>query len=216
VYVQNKNQEFACFCESIAHDIRLARGGPLLQGLAMSKFENQLSRFLSLVLRHDPGSIGLQLDENGWAKLADLIDCMQTHGKRVDHAMILRVVETSDKQRFRLSDDGLSIRANQGHSIAIDLKLEEMAPPQWLYHGTAVKSMPAIVREGLRKQSRQHVHLSVDRETAKKVGARHGKPVVLEVAAQLMVQHGYRFYRAENGVWLTDHVPPDYLNQRFS
>jgi len=188
----------------------------LLQGLAMSKFENQLSRFLSLVLRHDPGSIGLQLDENGWAKLTDLIACMKTHGKRVDDAMILRVVETSDKQRFRLSDDGLSIRANQGHSIAIDLKLEEMDPPQWLYHGTAVKSMPAIVREGLRKQSRQHVHLSVDRETAKKVGSRHGKPVVLEIAAQLMAQHGYRFYRAENGVWLTDHVPPDYLNQRFS
>lgn len=182
----------------------------------MGKFENQLSRFLSLVLRHDPGSIGLQLDENGWAKLTELIDCMKTHGKKVDHAMIVRIVETSDKQRFRLSDDGLSIRANQGHSIDIDLKLEEKSPPQWLYHGTAAKSLPAIVREGLCKQSRQHVHLSVDRETAKKVGARHGKPVVLEVAAQLMVQHGYRFFQAENGVWLTDHVPPDYLNQRFS
>jgi len=182
----------------------------------MSKFENQLSRFLSLVLRHNPASIGLQLDENGWAKMADLIDCMNRHGKRVDHAMILRIVETSDKKRFRLSDDGMSIRANQGHSIEIDLKLEEKLPPQWLYHGTAVKSMPAIVREGLSKQSRQHVHLSVDRETAKKVGARHGKPVVLEVAAQLMAQHGYRFYQAENGIWLTEHVPPDYLNQRFS
>ncbi len=182
----------------------------------VSKFENQLSRFLSLILRHDPGSIGLQLDANGWAAMAELIDCMNRHGKRVDRAMILRVVETSDKQRFRLSDDGLSIRANQGHSIEIDLKLEEMSPPQWLYHGTAAKSMPAIVREGLSKKSRQHVHLSIDRATAKKVGARHGKPVVLEIAAQMMVQHGYRFYRAENGVWLTDHVPPDYLNQRFT
>jgi putative RNA 2'-phosphotransferase len=196
--------------------ICLASREPWIHGLPMSKFENQLSRFLSLVLRHDPGSIGLQLDENGWAKMADLIDCMNRHGKRVDHTMILRIVETSDKQRFRLSDDGMSIRANQGHSIEIDLKLEEKLPPQWLYHGTAVKSMPAIVREGLCKQSRQHVHLSMDRETAKKVGARHGKPVVLEVAAQLMAQHGYRFYQAENGVWLTEHVPPDYLNQRFS
>lgn len=184
--------------------------------LVMSKFENQLSRFLSLVLRHDPGSIGLSLDEKGWAKLTDLIDCMKTHGKKVDHAMIVRIVETSDKQRFRLSDDGLSIRANQGHSIDIDLKLEEKSPPQWLYHGAAAKSLPAIVREGLCKQSRQHVHLSLDRATAKKAGAHHGKPLVLEIAAQLMAQHGYRFYRAENGVWLTDHVPPDYLNQRFS
>ncbi len=184
--------------------------------LVMSSFENQLSRFLSLVLRHDPSSIGLQLDENGWARLADLIACMKKHGKRVDQAMILRVVETSDPQRFRVSDDGVSIRANQGHSIAIELKLEKMAPPQWLYHGTAVKSMPAIVREGLRKQSRHHVALSVDRATAKKAGARHGKPVVLEIAAQLMAQHGYPFYHADNGVWFTDHVPPDYLNQRFT
>lgn len=182
----------------------------------MSKFENQLSRFLSLVLRHDPGFIGLQLDENGWANMKDLITCMNRHGKRVDQAIILRIVETADKRRFRLSDDGLSIRANEGHSVDIDLKLEEMPPPQWLYHGTAVKSLPSIVREGLRRQSREHVHLSVDRATAKKVGARHGKPVVLEIAAQLMVQHGYRFYQAENGVWLTDHVPPDYLNQRFN
>lgn len=182
----------------------------------MSKIEQQISRFMSLVLRHDPGSIGLSLDENGWAAIQELIDCMNRHGKRVEREMILRVVETSDKQRFRISDDGLLIRANQGHSIAIDLKLEQKSPPQWLYHGTAAKSMPAIVREGLRKQARQHVHLSVDKETAKKVGARHGKAVVLEVASQLMEQHGLRFYLAENGVWLTEHVPPDYLNQRFT
>lgn len=182
----------------------------------MSKFEQRLSRLMSLVLRHDPGSIGLTLDENGWANLNDLIERLNAQGKHVDRAIIERVVQENDKQRFRLSDDGLRIRANQGHSIDIDLKLTPKSPPKWLYHGTADKTMPAIVREGLTKQSRQHVHLSPDRMTAKKVGARHGKPVVLEVAAQLMEQHGHRFYQSENGVWLTDHVPPDYLNQRFT
>ena len=171
---------------------------------------------MSLVLRHDPGSIRLSLDENGWASIQELIDCLNRHGRRVDRDLIQRVVETSDKQRFRISDDGLSIRANQGHSIEIDLKLEKKSPPKWLYHGTAAKSMAAIEREGLLKQSRQHVHLSSDQVTARKVGARHGKPVVLEIAAQLMEQHGHRFYQSETGVWLTEHVPPDYLNQRFT
>lgn len=182
----------------------------------MSQLEQRTSRMMSLVLRHDPSSIGLTLDENGWAEINHLVDCLNQHGRRVDRALIERVVESSDKQRFKISNDGQSIRANQGHSIAIDLKLEAKSPPQWLYHGTAEKSMTAIEREGLLKQSRQHVHLSKDQKTAKMVGARHGKPVVLEVAAQLMEQHGYRFYQAENGVWLTDCVPPDYLNQRFS
>lgn len=182
----------------------------------MSKIEHQISRFMSLVLRHDPGSIGLSLDPNGWASVQELIKCMSQHGRKVDRNLIQSVVETSDKQRFRISDDGLLIRASQGHSVAIDLKLTAKSPPQWLYHGTAVKSMPAIERQGLLKQSRQHVHLSLDQVTARKVGARHGKPVVLEVMAQLMQQHGYKFYLAENGVWLTDHVPPDYLSQRFT
>ena len=170
---------------------------------------------MSLVLRHDPGSIGLTLDENGWASLEELIGCMKRHGRKVDREMIQSVVETSDKQRFRISDDGLRIRASQGHSVAIDLRLRAKSPPKWLYHGTATKFMSCIEREGLLKQSRQHVHLSLDQVTARKVGARHGKAVVLEVMAEVMAQHGYKFFLAENGVWLTDHVPPDYLNQRF-
>ena len=171
---------------------------------------------MSLVLRHDPGSIGLSLDENGWAVVDELIVCLNRDGKKVDRELIEAVVKNSDKQRFRISDDGEMIRANQGHSVAIDLKLEKKSPPKWLYHGTATKWMGAIEKEGLIKGSRHHVHLSPDKETAKKVGARHGKPVVLEVAAQILEQHGYVFYLSENGVWLTDHVPPDYLNQRFT
>lgn len=171
---------------------------------------------MSLVLRHDPGSIGLQLDENGWAGMEELIECLNRDGKQVDRGLIEKVVAGSDKQRFRISDDGCAIRANQGHSVAIDLKLEEKLPPEWLYHGTVAKCMRAIEREGLIKGARQHVHMSVDKVTARKVGARHGKPVVLEVGAQAMVRHEYKFYQAENGVWLTEHVPPDYLNQRFS
>ncbi|MDA7881538.1 RNA 2'-phosphotransferase [Akkermansiaceae bacterium] len=182
----------------------------------MSKFENRLSRTLSLVLRHDPGAIGLQLDERGWAGIEELLRCLNNKGKRIDRALLEKIVASSDKQRFRISDDGLSIRANQGHSVCIELDLEEKAPPEFLFHGTASRFMSVIEREGLQKQSRHHVHLSSDQEAARKVGARHGKPVVLAVAAQLMVRHGYRFYLSENGVWLTDEVPPDYLNQRFS
>ena len=182
----------------------------------MSQLENRLSRTLSLVLRHDPSAIGLSLDERGWADIQTLLDCMNRKGKRIDRDLLEKIVESSDKQRFRISDDGFSVRANQGHSIEIDLELEEKAPPQWLYHGTASHFMDAIEREGLRKQSRHHVHLSADQVTARKVGSRHGKPVVLEVAARLMVTHGHRFFQSENGVWLTDEVPPDYLNQRFS
>ncbi|MEP4077875.1 RNA 2'-phosphotransferase [Haloferula sp.] len=182
----------------------------------MSKSEQRISRVMSLVLRHDPGSIGLSLDENGWAEIEALVDCLRRDGKRVDRELIEKVVATSDKQRFRISEDGRLIRANQGHSIEIDFKLDEKPPPEWLYHGTAMKSMGPIKREGLLKGERQYVHLSIDKETARKVGSRHGKPVILEVAAQLMEKHGHRFYQAENGVWLTDHVPPDYLNQRFT
>eukprot|EP00903_Cladosiphon_okamuranus_P003900 g3898.t1 len=163
----------------------------------------------------------------GFKKLSDLfsaIDLFEVKGEkmdthtvyRVDRPLIERVVAGSDKQRFRISEDESRIRASQGHSVEIDLQLEEKHPPEWLYHGTAAKFMGAIEQEGLLRGNRQHVHLSMDRATAKKVGARHGRPVVLEVGAQAMAGHGFRFFQAENGVWLTDHVPPDYLNQRFS
>lgn len=182
----------------------------------MSKSQNRLSRTLSLVLRHDPGVIGLILDDHGWARIDELLDCLNRKGKRVDRDLLEEIVAESDKQRFRISEDGKRVRANQGHSILIELNLEKKAPPQWLYHGTASRFMDAIEREGLQKKSRHHVHLCGDQETARKVGARHGKPVVLEVAAQLMVSHGHQFSQSESGVWLVDEVPPDYLNQRFT
>jgi putative RNA 2'-phosphotransferase len=182
----------------------------------MSKSVHQLSRFLSLVLRHDPEAIGLSLDPHGWASLADLFEAMKGHGKRIDHATIARVIAASAEPRFELSADGLSIRARHGHSIALHQTRLEKTPPQWLYHGTAATSMPGIVRDGICKQSRDFVHFCVDLAAAKKSGARHGKPVVLEIAAQLMHRHGHRFFVTENNIWLTDHVPPDYLNQRFS
>ena len=182
----------------------------------MSKSQSRLSRTLSLVLRHDPGVIGLILDGHGWARIDELLDCLNRKGKRVDRDLLEKIVAESDKQRFRISKDGKRLRANQGHSILIELNFEEKDPPQWLYHGTASRFMNAIEREGLQKQSRHHVQLSGDKDTARKAGARHGKPVVLEVAAQLMVSHGHQFFQSENGVWLVDEVPPDYLNQRFT
>ena len=182
----------------------------------MSKSQNRLSRTLSLVLRHDPGVIGLILDDYGWARIDELLDCLNRKGKRVDRDLLEKIVAEGDSRRFRISEDGKRVRANQGHSILIELNFEKKAPPQWLYHGTASRFIAAIEHEGLQKQSRHHVHLSGDQETARKVGVRHGKPVVLEVAAQLMVSHGYQFFQSENGVWLVDEVPPDYLNQQFT
>ncbi|MEW4566253.1 RNA 2'-phosphotransferase [Tautonia sp. JC769] len=173
----------------------------------------RVSKFLSLVLRHAPGSIGLTLDEGGWASVEELIACAGRHGTRLDRELIVEVVASNDKQRFRLSDDGLRIRASQGHSIAVDLGLEPVTPPEVLYHGTARRFLEAILREGLRPSGRQHVHLSGDEETAVAVGRRHGSPVVLRVAAGRMAADGLVFYRSDNGVWLTDRVPSAYLEE---
>ena len=182
----------------------------------MSQKNNKLSRTLSLVLRHDPGAIGLALDSEGWAAVQELLDCMTRHGKKLDLVLLQNIVKESDKQRFRFSDDGQRIRANQGHSVPVDLKLKKQSPPDLLYHGTATRFMDTIEREGLRKMTRQHVHLSPDIRTAHAVGKRHGRPVILEIAARSMADHGFQFYLSENGVWLTEEVPPDYLIRRFS
>jgi len=196
--------------------IGLASDALSRQSRPMNPSERQLSRFLSLVLRHAPESLDLQLDESGWARVSDLIDGMKRQGKRMDLPRLVHLVDASSEKRFEFSDDGLFIRATTGHSILLQRNHVEQAPPRWLYHGTSSTSMPAIVRHGIGKQSRDFVHLWSDRATAKKSAARHDKAIVLEVAAQLMVQHGYRFFVTENHIWLTDHVPPDYLNQRFS
>ena len=177
----------------------------------MDKKLTHISKFLSLILRHQPEKIGLVLDAQGWADIDSLIELAGRHGKRLDHRLIRRVVELNDKKRFSLSEDGQRIRARQGHSIAVDLGLEARRPPDVLYHGTATRFLEPIQAKGLIKGRRRHVHLSADRDTAVVVGRRHGKPVVLEIDARAMAEQGLLFFLSENGVWLTDHVPPRFF-----
>lgn len=172
-----------------------------------------ISKFLSLVLRHEPQTIGIALDAGGWVAVDELIAKTRLAGRDIDDVRLRAVVAESDKQRFTLSEDGLRIRAAQGHSVSVDLGLVPIAPPDILYHGTAVTALEAILRQGLLPQARQKVHLSADSATAGKVGQRHGKPVVLTVAAGQMQADGLVFWQAENGVWLTDAVPPTYLSE---
>ena len=169
------------------------------------------SKFLSLILRHQPEKIGLALDANGWASIDDLLRLSAAKGKSLTRALIEEVVETNDKQRFVFNEDRSMIRASQGHSVSVDLGLAPMPPPPVLFHGTATRFLEAIRKQGLLKGNRQHAHLSPDEATAVKVGQRHGKPVVLKIAAGKMQLEGHRFYCSVNGVWLTDHVPPAFL-----
>jgi putative RNA 2'-phosphotransferase len=170
----------------------------------------RLSKFLSLILRHDPGHIGLELDGGGWAEVREII---ARAGFPVTPEAIADVVRSSDKQRFSLSPDGTRIRANQGHSFPVDLGLTPVVPPEVLFHGTGEGSVAAILAEGLKPMARQHVHLSKDRETAVKVGQRHGRPVVLTVAAERLAAAGQVFYLSLNGVWLTGPVAPEVLRR---
>jgi putative RNA 2'-phosphotransferase len=172
----------------------------------MSKTIVSASKFISLVLRHQPELIGLPLDGAGWADIETLIRLSQTHHP-LTRDVIDEVVATNNKQRFAISDDGMRIRARQGHSIEVELGLTPIVPPQWLFHGTATRSVESIRREGLSKRSRRHVHLSADAGTATNVGSRHGTPVILRIRAGDMAAAGFAFYRSENGVWLTDAVP---------
>lgn len=171
----------------------------------------RISKFLSLVLRHRPEEIGIQLDERGWADVEQLIAAANRSGRRLDEATLLRVVAENDKQRFALSGDGRRIRARQGHSLEVDLGLEPHSPPQLLFHGTATRFLRSIRETGLRPGSRQHVHLSPDETTATRVGRRHGSPVVLKVLAGQMHSEGHTFYLSENGVWLVAAVPVAFL-----
>lgn len=177
----------------------------------MSSENVALSKYLSFLLRHDPSSVGLELDREGWAVIDELLLRCQAAGRKLSRDELLEVVETSSKSRFTLSQDGMKIRAAQGHSISVDLGLPPSLPPAVLYHGSAQGSLVAILAEGLKPGARQQVHLSVDRETAKRVGQRHGKPVVLVIDAKRMARAGYVFFKAENGVWLTADVPPEFL-----
>jgi putative RNA 2'-phosphotransferase len=169
------------------------------------------SKFLSLVLRHAPERIGLALDSQGWADIGELIERAAGSGVALTREVVLQVVATSDKQRFAIDAAGLRIRANQGHSIDVDLDLEPREPPPTLFHGTAADRVAAIRTDGLKPGNRQHVHLTVTEATATKVGSRHGKPVVLRVQSGRMWSEGKPFFRAANGVWLTAAVPPGFI-----
>lgn len=154
----------------------------------------QLSKFLSYVLRHKPDSIGLTLDSQGWASIDELIARGNAAGTRFDRDDLLHVVETSDKKRFSVSDDGLRIRAAQGHSVTVELGLTPREPPPVLYHGTATRFVESILSEGLKPQTRQQVHLSLDEATAHRVGQRHGKPIIFTIDARRMRGQGFKFY----------------------
>lgn len=177
----------------------------------MNELYKGTSKFLSLVLRHKPETIGLQLDENGWANVEELITKCAATGRIYTQEDLDEIVANNDKKRFTYNEGKTRIRANQGHSIAVELNLPATEPPEWLYHGTPEKTVAAIRAEGLQKMERQHVHLSKDRETAHKVGSRRGRPSILTIRSGQMHRDGYLFYISENGVWLTDHVPAGYI-----
>jgi putative RNA 2'-phosphotransferase len=172
----------------------------------------RVSKFLSKHLRHAPAELGLTLAPGGWVAIDALLAACAARGLRVSRADLEEVVRTSDKQRFAIDAAQERIRANQGHSVAVEMDFAEAVPPAELYHGTAQPALASIRSQGLHKMSRHHVHLSSDPETARKVGARHGRVVVLTVDAAGMQRDGHRFYLSANGVWLVDAVPPQYLN----
>jgi putative RNA 2'-phosphotransferase len=177
----------------------------------MTGDDKSLSKFLSLILRHKPETIELALDENGWARVDEVITKANQKNVPLTLDRLKRIVETNDKKRFLFSEDGKRIRASQGHSIHVDLQLKEAVPPPRLFHGTAQKNIDSIKKQGLIKGRRHHVHLSADRQTAKNVGARYGKPIIISINAAAMHRDNFPFFQSENGVWLTEAVPALYL-----
>lgn len=179
----------------------------------MHKENARISKFLSLVLRHKPETIGLTLQEGGWAVVEELITKINQKGMSLDRELLQFIVDNNDKKRFAFNNDGTMIRASQGHSIEVDLNLLVATPPQVLYHGTAAHTVEAVLKEGLKKRNRHHVHLSAQRDTATSVGARHGKPILLEIDTVAMQAAGHVFYLSANGVWLADEVPPAFIKK---
>jgi putative RNA 2'-phosphotransferase len=172
-----------------------------------------ISKYLAKHLRHAPHELGLALRPGGWVPVDDLLAAARRHGFPISYDELTECVETNDKRRFAFDVSGELIRANQGHSVEVDLQLEEREPPEALYHGTVERSLPSILEAGLVRGKRHHVHLSKDVETARRVGARRGQPVILTVDAGRMCRDGLRFFLSANGVWLTDVVPPGYLSR---
>ncbi len=180
----------------------------------MKKMKNDsLSKFISLILRHHPEAVNIQLDKHGWADVEELIAGIKKTGKRINRELLEEIVRTDQKQRYSFNEDKTLIRANQGHSISVDVELKELEPPALLYHGTAVGFLDSIQKEGLKPMGRLYVHLSKDVETALNVGRRHGKPVVLKIRSGDMYRDGQLFYMSENGVWLTKRVDTKYFQQ---
>ena len=175
------------------------------------KHLQKVSRLLAQVLRHTPEMLGLRLDANGWIDTELLLTALDVIGLPVSKEQLELIVVTSDKSRFTLTADGARIRAAQGHSLGVDLGVPSREPPEILYHGTATQNVVSIMRNGLVPNGRQHVHLSRDKDTARTVGSRHGDPIVLLVDSAGMYANGNAFYQADNGVWLTDHVPPTFI-----
>ena len=174
----------------------------------------RLSKFLSLILRHRPEAIGISLDAHGWARVDDLIRGIRNIGMELDLQVLEYIVMENDKKRFSFSADGKRIRANHGHSVPVDVELEERIPPEILYHGTVEQNSASIWEKGLLRGKRLYVHLSTDVETARRVASRRkGRPVIYAVSAGRMQSDGYVFYQSVNGIWLTEHVPPEYLRQ---
>ena len=176
--------------------------------------QKEISKFLSLILRHQPDKIGLLLDDNGYANVDQLLSQAAKHRVHFTKTELETVVAENDKQRFAFNEDHSKIRASQGHSIKVDLELSPQEPPEFLFHGTVSRSVSGILQSGIQKMSRQHVHLSVDKTTATKVGSRRGAPVILTILSGQMHRDGLPFYISANGVWLTDHVPAKYISKR--
>lgn len=177
----------------------------------MNKRLITVSKFLSKYLRHEPEALGLALEPGGWVFVADLLAGATKIGFPITREELSQVVAENDKPRFALDETGARIRANQGHSTEVDLQLKEADPPEQLFHGTVSKFLNAILTEGLKKMDRHDVHLSQDVQTAAKVGQRRGKPIILVIDSARMAADGFKFRLSDNGVWLTDHVPPRYI-----
>lgn len=175
--------------------------------------KTNLSKFIALFLRHKPDTVGITLDEHGWASVSELISGINACGNEIDMQTLEEIVAEDEKQRYSFNSDKTKIRANQGHSVYVDVELKKAVPPETLFHGTGEKFVFSIKSEGLKPKSRLYVHLSKDRETAVKVGSRHGKPVVFEVNSGEMSRNCFEFFLSENGVWLTKIVPAEYLRE---
>lgn len=173
----------------------------------------KMGKYISLILRHKPEIINLKIDEHGWANVDELLKGINNSGRYISKEMLNMIVETNDKKRYQYNNDHTKIRANQGHSIRVDVELHEKVPPDVLYHGTAQEYLDKIRKSGIRKMNRLYVHLSKDMETAMRVGKRHGQPIVLIFNTKAMINDGYKFYYSNNGVWLCDNIAYSYIEE---